>query len=211
MKWYKYDIRDLTDAEYQKWYRQMSKEKQNQVDKLRLEADKKRTVAGEMLARKAVAEYSGVKAEDIIFAISESGKPYIENSKFEFNISHSGDYAVCAVNETPIGIDIEKLRPVDLRVAKRVCNEAELIYLFGFPPKENEFVYTEDKELITRFFEIWTAKEAYVKLTGQGIDGDFSEFCIFDLDEYLYQTKIDGCSFSLCSPDICDVEIIDRR
>ena len=169
MKWYKYDIRDLTDAEYQKWYRQMSKEKQNRVDKLRLDADKKRTVAGEMLARKAIAEYLGVNAEDIIFAFGENGKPYVKDLNVEFNISHSGDFAVCAVNETPIGIDVEKLRPVDLRVAKRVCDKEELFYLFGKAPEASEFVYTEKKELITRFFEIWTAKEACVKQIGSGI------------------------------------------
>ena len=51
MKWYKYDIRDLTDTEYNKWYSLMSEDKRHRVDRFRFLDDKKRTVAGEMLAR----------------------------------------------------------------------------------------------------------------------------------------------------------------
>ena len=66
-----------------------------------------------------------------------------------------------------------------------------------------------DANTVSAFYNIWTAKEAYVKFTGQGIDRDFSEFCIFDLDEYLFQTEFERCSLSVCTPDFCEVEIID--
>ncbi len=33
MKWYKYDIRDLGDTEYGKWYSLMSEDKQQRVDR----------------------------------------------------------------------------------------------------------------------------------------------------------------------------------
>ena len=69
MKWYKYDIRELTDKEYYKWYSLMSVEKQHRVDRFRFEDDKKRTVAGEMLARKAISEWCSVNAEDVIFLL----------------------------------------------------------------------------------------------------------------------------------------------
>lgn len=169
MKWYKYVIRDLTDAEYSKWYSLMSEDKQHRVDRFRFLDDKKRTVVGEMLARKAIAEWCGVAPESISFGIKEHGKPYAIDLSIEFNISHSGDMVVCAVDDKPIGIDIEKIRPIDLTVAERICTDKELLYIFGHTPTEQDFTYTTNTEILTRFFELWTAKEAYGKFVGSGI------------------------------------------
>jgi len=168
MKWYKYDIRDLTDTEYKKWYSLMSIDKQHRVDRFRFADDKKRTIIGEMLARKAIAEWCGVAPESVTFGTKEHGKPYAKDLAVEFNISHSGDMVVCAVDDKPIGIDIEQIRPIDLTVAKRFCTDEELLYLFGDTPKEQEFTYTTDTKMLTRFFELWTMKEAYGKCSGIG-------------------------------------------
>lgn len=169
MKWYKFDIRDLTAADYEKWYALMSKDKQLRVDRFRFEEDKKRTVAGEMLARKAIAEWCIVIPESIIFGTQEYGKPYAKDLSVEFNISHTGDMVVCAVDDKPVGIDVEKIRPIDLTVAKRICADDELNYLFGHVPTENDFRCTTDRNILTRFFELWTAKEAYGKCIGVGM------------------------------------------
>ena len=169
MKWYKYDIRDLTDTEYNKWYSLMSEDKQCRVDRFLFVDDKKRTVAGEMLARKAIAEWCGIAPESITFGIKEHGKPYAKDLAVEFNISHSGNMVVCAVDDKPIGIDIEQIRPIDLTVAKRICTDEELLYLFGHTPTDEDFTYTTDTEILIRFFELWTAKEAYVKCIGEGV------------------------------------------
>lgn len=169
MRWYKFDIRDLTAADYGKWYALMNREKQVRVDRFRFEDDKKRSVAGEMLARKAVAEWCGVSAESIVFDKTETGKPYAKGLPVEFNISHSGDMVVCAVDDKPVGIDIEKIRPIDQTIAKRICTDEELVYLFNHTPTEQDFTYTTDQNILTRFFELWTAKEAYGKCLGVGI------------------------------------------
>ena len=164
MKWYKYDIRDLTDEEYAYWYSLMNADKRKRVDRFRVIDDKKRTVAGEMLARKAIAEWCGIEPKSITFAIGEHGKPYVVDLNVEFNISHSADLVVCAVDDKPVGIDVELIRPIDLSVAKRVCTNEELLYIFGHEPTIPDFVYTEDEEFLTRFYEIWTKKEAFFKL-----------------------------------------------
>ncbi len=170
MKWYKYDIRDLTDSEFNRWYALMGADKQQRVDGFRFTDDKKRSVVGEMLARKAISEWCSVAPESIVFGKKERGKPYAEDLAVEFNISHSGDMVVCAVDDMPVGIDIERIRPIDLKLAKRVCTtEEELLFLFGHPPTEQDFVYTVDTERLTRFFKLWTAKEAYGKCIGKGV------------------------------------------
>lgn len=188
MKWYKYDIRELSDIEYQKWYFLMSSEKQNRVDRFRFDDDKKRTVAGEMLARKAICNWCDVAVEDILFDIRKQGKPYAVGLDVEFNISHSGDMVVCAIDSSPVGIDIEKIRPIDLKVAKRICSNDELVYLFGYMPNEQDFVCTTDKEILTRFFEVWTKKEAYTKWLGSGIDTVKIDSTYFTTQTLLYKS-----------------------
>lgn len=169
MKWYKYDIRNFTQEEYEKWYSLMSKERQKKVDSLKLDDDKKRTVAGEMLVKKELARLIEIVPEKISIYNDKNGKPYAENCGLEFNISHSENIAVCAIDKNKIGIDVEKIRPINLKVAKRICNTDELNYLFGFSPTDNDFKYTEEIEILSRFFEIWTGKEAYGKCMGTGL------------------------------------------
>lgn len=171
MKWYKYDINNLSEEEFEYYYSLMGENKKNRVNKFRFVDDKKRTVAGEMLSRKAIALFCSVDEKSIVFEHHENGKPYAKDIDVEFNISHSEDIVVCAVSNKQIGIDVEKIRRVNLDIAKRICSEEELKYIFGYKPSENDFSDSDDVEIITRFFELWTKKEAYVKCSGIGISG----------------------------------------
>ena len=156
-----------------------------------------------MLARE-YGSLLGLALGELTVARTERGKPYfLNNNSMHFSVSHSGDIFACAFSDEEIGLDIQeyKKRPDEVERCRKIARRF-------FHPDEIDAL---DADTVSAFYNIWTAKEAYVKLTGQGIDGDFSEFCIFDLDEYLYQTEIANYSISLCTPDVCDVEIIDRR
>lgn len=165
MEWYRYNINNLTQQAYTKWYAIMTDKKQLRIDRLHHEGDKKRSVAGEMLAKKSIAETLNIAPEEIIIKATSQGKPYIENRPIYFNISHCEDYVVCAVNEKEIGIDIEKIRDVNLSIAERFFTHSESEYLNSGD--------TADKN--KRFFEIWTAKEAYLKWLGSGITDELSK------------------------------------
>lgn len=84
----------------------------------------------------------------------EKGKPFLEGLPGVFiSISHSGEYAFCAVSDKNCGADAEKIREFDERlrgVAKRY-----------FPGKS--IVNAEE------FFREWTSMEAYGKYTGKGL------------------------------------------
>ena len=146
----------------------------------------------------------GVTEGDFTVARAERGKPYFPNTpSIHFSVSHSGDIFACAFSDEPVGVDIQEY--------KNRPDEAERCRKIAARFFHRDEVDALDADTVSAFYNIWTAKEAYVKLTGQGIDEDFREFCIFDLDEYLFQTEISGCSLSVCTPDFCEVEIIDRR
>lgn len=154
------DINFFSQAQYEYFFTLMSDEKKQRVNRFRFENDKKRTVFGEMLARKMISSACGIKEEKIVFGVKENGKPFAKNAAIQFNISHSADFVACAVSDTPVGIDIEKIDknrelPIDF-----VCGKNEREYILGAD---------SESEIRKRFFEIWTKKEAYSKFTGEGI------------------------------------------
>ena len=114
------------------------------IDRIKNGEAKKASLAGEWLA---------TRLSGGVICAHPSGQPYIEGSDMHISISHSGEYAVCALSETPVGIDIEKIRKVSDKLIDRVCTA-----------REREYVISDE-----RFFEVWTAKEAYFKKIGTGI------------------------------------------
>lgn len=168
MKIYKYNINELSDESYEYYRMHMSKSRRDRLDRLKLSDDRRRSLCGYMLAVKALSELSGIAEDGIAVNYSENGKPFSENTKLHFSISHSGDYAVCAVSERDVGIDIEKIRQLNMQAAKKFASETELIYIFGHLPEKSDFESADEKTL-ERFFEVWTKKEAYGKLIGEGI------------------------------------------
>ena len=152
------------------------------------------------LARYHLSAIGQVPAVDFTIERAPKGKPYFRNlPDLHFSVSHSGDVFVCAFSDAPVGVDIQeyKKRPDEAERCRKIAAR-----FFHF-----DEVDALDADTVSAFYNIWTAKESYVKFTGDGIDGDFSAFCIFDLDEYLYQTELCGMSLSVCMPDVDDVEI----
>lgn len=83
------------------------------------------------------------------------GKP--EAPGVFFSLSHSGEYAMLAVSDAGVGVDLERLRPAPMRAAARV-----------FSPDELDWLAAEDGR-DARFFTLWTLKEALLKATGRGL------------------------------------------
>ena len=134
----------------------LSEERRKRAEAMRFEADRLRTVAGENLARQMLSERLGCGPADVPLQWDESGKPTVPGTGLYVSVSHSGAYAVCAVDDAPIGVDVETVRDVDEKFMRRVCSEEELAYV------------TRGGDAQQRFWELWTAKEAVFKLTGHG-------------------------------------------
>lgn len=91
-------------------------------------------------------------------ARTEGGKPYFPtHPDYYFNISHSGTLALCAVDDAPVGVDIEAVRPHHPKLAQRICSPEELAWVDGQDDREHALL------------RLWTAKESRVKYTGTGL------------------------------------------
>lgn len=130
---------------------------------------KLQTVAGELLARFSVGQYLGKADQEIKLVFGDKGKPYIENLKnVHYNISHSGHYVVCAVAPYEIGIDVERVRKVNLRIAERFFSEPEI----------NDLMSCNEEDRMHYFITLWTIKESYLKAIGRGLTQHLNSFTI---------------------------------
>ena len=111
-------------------------------------------------------EFIKENMSDITIAVDENGKGRIENREnLFFNISHSKDYVVLALSDKEVGIDIQEIKPLKANVPKRF-----------FTDIDNEYIDQNEDERIERFTKVWSAKESFAKLTGNGIGEGFASF-----------------------------------
>jgi 4'-phosphopantetheinyl transferase len=122
--------------------------------------------------RYILSEYLGINPLEISFSIEKGGKPYIQNSPFHFNLSHSRNHTFIAVSqEKSVGIDCEILKE-DIKV--------EPISRDYFSAVEYEYInsLTDMSERLKAFFRCWTRKESFVKAVGLGMSLSFSDFTV---------------------------------
>ena len=90
------------------------------------------------------------------FEYNEHGKPFIEGG-LHFSISHCKEGIAVVVDDEPVGIDIEHIRPASDDLIERVMNE------------EEQRLIAEASAPDRAFTKLWTQKEAIVKAQGVGI------------------------------------------
>jgi len=145
----------------------VSNEKQEKVKRFMKKADAERSLLSDLLSRIAIMENLKVQNRDIQFIYNKYGKPSLINfPDFHFNLSHSGNWIVCAIDNKAIGIDIEKIDNIDLDIAKRFFSDKEYFDLMNKPYSHRN----------SYFFDLWTLKESYIKALGCGLSLPLDSF-----------------------------------
>ena len=155
---YTASIAPLFDPErYAEAFRLASRARQAKVERLRLMPDRCRSLAAELLLHRALRDWGVQPPYEPEQA--PGGKPQLPGGP-KFSLSHSGDYALCAVSEANVGCDIEQIHPVRHALAER----------FFCPEEAAEIAAAGSEEARTlRFFRLWTLKESYEKAIGLGL------------------------------------------
>lgn len=94
------------------------------------------------------------------------GKPFFRQGGPEFSLAHTGHMAVCAISDSPVGADAEDLRPLRPRAAQLTMNPPEVAWLAAQPDWDRAFL------------TLWTAKEAWGKMQGRGLDWRPKAICL---------------------------------
>ncbi len=150
----------ISDSLYDHYLEMMPSGIRSSIERYRRWQDRQATLFGKVLLLKALQQQfhdTGLRKFQSL-ELSDFGKPFIEGGP-EFNISHSEDIVVLALTQHQgIGIDIEKIRPVD-----KDDFAGEIPEIISF--YENH----EAEQANHLFFECWTKKEAVLKGFGKGL------------------------------------------
>jgi len=173
----------------------LPEQRQTRIRRFAHQEDAHRSLVAEVLSRWLICERLKIRNQDLQIVQNRYGKPMVQDlSNLYFNNSHSGQWVVSAISDAPIGIDIEKISDIDLRIAEHFFSEQELLDINS--------LQTEAR--VSYFFELWTLKESYIKADGRGLSLPLSSFTIRKQEGHigLYTDNcLKSCFFKEYSPD----------
>ena len=118
-------------------------------------------------ARLILSEFEGRPIHDDDMAREANGRPFFPNREAcdaaDFNITHSGALAAVSYirgGNLRTGCDVERLRP--RTTTKAIAEKA-------FSDSEVHYIFARQELAETRFLEIWTLKECFLKLRGLSV------------------------------------------
>ena len=167
----------------------LSPERRERVYRLIPEKSKRESIGAELLLIYALREKY---TPPLPLLITDKGKPYIDGAE-HFSLSHSNGMCICALSECEVGADIEKMRELSDSMKARVLS---------------------DGDCLESAVHIWSAKEAFLKLTGDGIDGTIALTSIEAHGDkvtgegraaHLYQTMYGDFVISVCTFSETDI------
>lgn len=153
-----------SDALFESALSMIPKDIKDSINRYQQKRDRLHSLCGKLLLLKMLKESSLAERLDLsMLKYTAFKRPYFDH-RFDFNISHSGSYVVVGGTFAgKIGIDIEKINPVDPLEFRNVLTEIEIEMLINNPNK------------IELFYQMWTKKEALAKALGKGLNLSFSQ------------------------------------
>ncbi len=147
----------LKDHEFKSYLKQLPLDIQSRIIRYKRWQDRQSGLFGKLLLVEGMIEMGFSKHCLDKIKTNENGRPYVDHLP-DFNLSHSGDSIVCAINTTGrIGVDVEKISDIDMIPYKEFMSIEEW--------KE---IQTSNKNKKT-FYDFWTKKESIIKADGRGM------------------------------------------
>lgn len=166
----------LTEDKIKEFLSLVSQDRQERILKATTADKKTQLLLAGLLTLKELTELSGLSKEELDIKVLDSGKPILCNaingkSDLGFSLSHTpGVVAFYGGLSQACGIDVEAMPPADdMDTYVKKIGTLEQIAKRYFTREELDFVFERETFLPSRFYMLWTKKEAYGKLTGNGL------------------------------------------
>lgn len=148
----------LTHELWEKYYKRLSPDmKERNIRFIRWQ-DRHSHLLGKLLL------LEGIKGLNVTYDVLENiqynsyQRPFLSGGNFDFNISHSGKYVLCAIGEyLQVGIDIEEIKKHSLEDFIKVMTSKQWDIINNAPEPYKEF------------YKFWTIKESVIKADGRGL------------------------------------------
>lgn len=192
---------DLPQFQLTGFLKTLAVDEQERAQRFYFQRDRTAFIAARGILRSILSLYTTISPQELHFSYSEQGKPYLTKSSIHFNLSHSHKLAVYAISLSPVGIDVEYIRPLEIeQLSQRFFSSRESAYIYHLPPPKQPLA----------FFRFWTAKEAYLKATGEGLKSlQQVEVSLWD-DKVNFSQPLTNWSLKQFSPDLNYIATVTR-
>lgn len=138
----------------------LSEQRRKQALAFRHDLGRRTCVAAYLLLCEGLRREFGIE-EPPVFSFGAHGKPFIVgHPDICFNMSHCKEAAICVIDEKPVGVDIEAVRPFRESLVHYTMSDEEVRQIVAAPQPGLAFT------------RLWTMKEAVQKRSGEGIRSD---------------------------------------
>ena len=170
------------------YYLNLSVLSNNQNDRQK-KSDRSKLLSAE--ARRILSLCEGRPITDDDIAREASGRPFFPCLDTDFSISHSGALAAVSLvrgKNLRTGCDVELVRP--RKRAREIAREF-------FTPQERKYIESDTRPDGTRFYQIWTLKECFLKLHGLSVFDMIGVPSFVNGEGSLLNTGLNQISFNL--------------
>lgn len=114
------------------------------------------------------------------------GKPFLPDSGFFFNLSHSGNIALCAFGDIDLGADIQQIKKSIPQKTAKILS-----------PQEKEYLKAkEGRGQVEAFYKIWARKESLMKWDGRGLRLPMQTFSVIQDNTLVNELTFEGKTIS---------------
>ena len=146
-----------------------SAQRREKIERIKHEDDRQLSRAVELLLIYGLKQIDPDIPLPLPIKEEESGNLILETGSLYFNLSHSKEYAACAISDKPVGIDVECVKTRDVQHMEKILHpqEASILGFVTNPEEKKKF-----------FYECWVTKESYLKNLGLGLSIRPAEFAV---------------------------------
>ena len=181
------------------FYSILSPLRRNKLNNLKSEEDQLLSIAVEAALLYGLIHEGFSTHPPAVYEYDAKGKPVIQNGYI--SLSHSGQYAACAIHSSAIGVDIQRISNVNHDTVKRLMTPDQIRMCESLPASRKKTAYED----------FWTCKEALYKADNRfsvrkpspiTYGNENSNLVMFG-EEYRLQSysNIPGYSLSVCCAD----------
>ncbi|NET73916.1 MAG: 4'-phosphopantetheinyl transferase superfamily protein, partial [Sphaerospermopsis sp. SIO1G2] len=139
----------------------LASDEQENANRFHFARDQRRYRVGRGALRLILSNYLSEEPHQHQFGYTKYGKPFLQNGRLTFNVTHSHETALIALHRhAEIGVDIEQVRPLS--------DMADLVQSVFTETEQQAWQRYDADERPWAFFAGWTRKESVIKALGQG-------------------------------------------
>ncbi len=164
-------VGEVNELYVESYFSQLNEQEKNRAKSFTRDIDRATYVTCRSQLKKALGSILEVSPQRIEITEGVNGKPYLENAKVHFSVTHSeGVFMIACTQLGELGIDMEwKTKRVEFgKLEDLLLSDYELTVFNNIPNEEKK----------NAFLRYWTRKESFFKAVGTGLSAPLKELVV---------------------------------